>query len=212
MTLTESEIARHNRIYDQACDLVQRDILIDGQPLSAKPGFFARLRLRKALRLFDEVLRLNPENWAAVFTMGKIHHRFGNHVLALELMLKAHRGIPSHSGLAREAGLVASQMGRHQEGIELTEEAIRLSPQDGSLYSNLGLMYLFSGVVPEAIRAFQRAVELEPNHAMTPRLLAVAKAVHGGSHALSKNGTRSTASLAASRRLTRTFSCEVMNR
>ena len=181
MAMTESEIARHNRIYDRACDLVERDILIDGQPLSATPGFFARLRLRKALRLFDEVLRLNPENWAAIFTMGKIHHRFGSLDLALELMVKAHRGLPSHAGLAREAGLVASQLGRHQEGIELTEEAIRLSPHDGSLYSNLGLMYLFSGVASEAIRSFQRAVELEPEHAMTPRLLAVAKAVHGGS-------------------------------
>jgi tetratricopeptide (TPR) repeat protein len=181
MTLTEREIARHNQIYDRACQLVRSDILIDGQHLSAKPSFFARLRLRKALRLFDEVLRLNPENWAAIFTMGKIHHRLGSRTLALELMLKAHRGNPSLSGFVREAGLVASQLGRHQEGIELTEEAIRLRPNDGSLYSNLGLMYLLNGVASQAIQSFQWAVELEPDHAMTPRLLAVARAVQGGS-------------------------------
>jgi tetratricopeptide (TPR) repeat protein len=181
MTLSEIEIARHNHTYERACHLVRRDVLIDGQPLSVTPGIFARLRLRKALRLFDEVLRLNPENWAAIFYMGKIHHRFGDRALALELMRKAHRGNPSLSGFAREAGLVASQLGRHQEGIELTEEAIRLRPRDGSLYSNLGLMYLLNGVAPDAIRSFQQAIELEPDHAMTPRLLTVAKAVQDGS-------------------------------
>jgi tetratricopeptide (TPR) repeat protein len=181
MTLTENEIAKHNRIYERACHLVRRDILLDDQPISAAPGFFARLRLRKALRLFDEVLRINPENWVAVFTAGKIHHRFGDRVLALDLMLKAHRGNPSLSGFAREAGLVASQLGRHREGIELTQKAIELRPQDGSLYSNLGQMHLLNGVASESIRSFQRAIELEPNHVMTPRLLAVAKAVQAGS-------------------------------
>jgi tetratricopeptide (TPR) repeat protein len=180
MTLSESEIAEHNRTYERACNLVRDDLQVDGRNLSATPGFFARSRLRKALGLFDEVLRLNPENWAAIFFMGKIHHRLGDRALALDLMQKAHRGNPSLSGFAREAGLVASQLGRHQEGIQLTEAAIRLRPQDGSLYSNLGLMYLFDGVASDAVRSFQRAIELEPGHAMTPRLLAVAKAVQDG--------------------------------
>jgi Flp pilus assembly protein TadD len=181
MTLSESDIARHNRSYERACHLVRHDIMIDGQPLSPSPGLFARLRLRKALRLFDEVLRMNPENWAAIFFTGKIHHRLGDRVLALELMRKAYRGNPSMAGFAREAGLVASQLGHHQEGIELTEEAIRLRPADGSLYSNLGLMQLLSGAASDAVRSFQHATELEPDHTLTPRLLAVAKAVQLGS-------------------------------
>jgi tetratricopeptide (TPR) repeat protein len=178
--LSDEEIQKHNALYRQAHDLLRGEILIDGEPLSSKPGFLAKRRLNKAVALFEEVLRMNPENWAAMFGMAKVFHRLGDKPRAFDLMLKAHYGDPSLSGFAREAGLVAFQIGRYREGVELTQAAITTRPGDGSLYSNLGLGSLLAGDAPAAVEAFQRANELEPGHSLTPRLLAVAQAVHSG--------------------------------
>jgi tetratricopeptide (TPR) repeat protein len=178
--MDEPDIAKYNLLYDQASALLEGEILIDGRPLSAKPTFFARRRLRKAITMFDEVLRLNPENWAAMFFAGKAHHRLGDKSRALDLMLAAHRGNPALSGFAREAALVSMQLGRLREGIDLTEAAIRTRPDDGSLYSNLGLAHILSGDAAAAATAFRRATELEPDHPLNARLLALALAVVSG--------------------------------
>jgi tetratricopeptide (TPR) repeat protein len=181
MTLTEAEATRHNQLYEEALGLVEREILVDGRSQSTLPGFFAGRRLRKGLRLLDEVLRLNPDNGAAAFLVGKVHQRLGEFAAALPMLLKAHRTDPSFSAYAREAGIVASELGQYPLAIALTEAALRLRPDDGSLHVNLGLMYLLSGAAPEAARSFERAIALEPEHARTPRLLAVARAVQAGS-------------------------------
>src|SRR6266849_5124794 len=141
--LNADEIKKHNQLSAQAHDLTRGEILLDGQPLSARPSFFARRRLNKAIRLFDEVLRMNPENWSAMWGKAKALHRLGDKVRAFDLTLKAHQGNPGFSAFAREAGLLALQIGRIREGIELMEAAISTQPGDAGLYSNLGLGYLF---------------------------------------------------------------------
>jgi tetratricopeptide (TPR) repeat protein len=178
--MRDDEITRHNQIYQRAYDLLRSEIIIDGQPLSLKPNFFVRRRLRKAIALFEQVLEMNPHNWAAMFGMAKALQRLGDLTLAFDIMRKAHDGDPSMSGFARESGLIAIQLGRFSEGIALTEAAIRTRPGDGGLYSNLGLGHLLQGDAREAVEAFQRANELEPSHALTTRLLAVALAVQTG--------------------------------
>ncbi len=179
--LTEQEIERHNALYEQANGLLKGEVLIDGQAVSNRPGFLGRRKLRRATRLFEEVLKLNPENWPAVFFMAKARHRLGDTEEALQFMLRAHRGDPTVSGFAREAGLVAGQLGRFQESIELTKRAIETRPTDGSLYSNLGLSCLLAGEPSQAVQAFERAVELERDHHLTPQLLWVARQVLAGS-------------------------------
>lgn len=174
------QIEKHNELYRRAYDLLRGEIIIDGEPLSAQPGFLAKRRLNKAIALFQEVLEINPENWAAMFGMAKAFHRLGQKAHAFDLMLQAHHGNPSLSGFAREAGLVAFQLGRFQEGIELTHSAIATRPGDGSLYSNLGLGSLLAGDANNAVAAFEQAVVLEPDHALTPCLLEVARAVQSG--------------------------------
>jgi tetratricopeptide (TPR) repeat protein len=178
--LDTEQIKRHNQLYEQAYDLLRGEILIDGAPPSSRVGFLAKRKLNKAIALFEEVLEMNPENWPAMFGMAKALHRLGDKARAFDLMLQAHHGNPSLSGFAREAGLVAFQLGRFREGVELTQAAIGTRPGDGSLYSNLGLGQLLAGDADAAVNAFERADVLEPNHSMTPRLLAVARAVRSG--------------------------------
>ena len=104
-----------NKSYERAFALLQGEISIEGGPPLAKPHFFVRRRLQTALALLEDVLRAEPENWSAMFGAAKAHQRLGNLPAALELLEQAHRGDPSTSSYAREAGLIATQLGRPRE-------------------------------------------------------------------------------------------------
>lgn len=178
--LDSEQISKHNQLYEQACDLVQDEIHVDGIELPSQLGFFVKRRLNKAIALFEKVIELNPQNWAAMCFMSKALYRLDDKERAFEVMIRAHQGDTSVSGFAREAGLMAFQLGKYDEGVELTQAAITTRPDDGSLYSNLGLGYLLAGNADAAIQAFEHAHELEPNHPVTPRLIAFAQDVQSG--------------------------------
>ncbi len=185
--LNSEKIEKHNKLYGQACELVENELQLDGKDLSTPLGFFLKRRFNKALVLFEEVLRINPENWAAMFFMAKIFHRLNNKERAYEFMIQAHQGDSSVSGFAREAGLIAFQLGKFEDGVQLTQAAISTSPNEGSLYSNLGFGQLLAGNLDDAVHAFERADELEPNHPVTPRLLALAVEVRSGTRPVPKS-------------------------
>jgi Flp pilus assembly protein TadD len=178
--LTNDQVLKHNKLYKQANDLLQGEIFIDGKMPSLTPNILARRRLHKAIDLFSEVLKINPQNWPAMFGMAKALQRLGDTARAIDLMVMAHRVNPDDSASAREAGIMAFQLGRFSEGVALTEEAIRLRPEDWTLYSNLGLGYLCAGDSCKAIDAFRQSNKMKPTDPTTASLLAVAEAVQTG--------------------------------
>jgi Flp pilus assembly protein TadD len=179
--LTNDQILRHNKLHKQASDLLRGEIFVDGKmPSSNEPNIFARRRLHKAIDLFGEVLKINPQNWAAMFGMAKAWQRLGETGRAFDLMIKAHRVKPTDSESIREAGIMAFQLGRFSEGIALTEEAIKLRPEDWTLYSNLGLGFLYAGDAGKAIDAFRQSKMMKPIDLTAARLLAVAESVQAG--------------------------------
>jgi|WetSurMetagenome_2_1015567.scaffolds.fasta_scaffold259821_1 tetratricopeptide (TPR) repeat protein len=178
--LTNDQILKHNKLHKQASDLLRGEILIDNKMPSPKPNMFARRRLHKAIALFGEVLKINPQNWAATFGMAKALQRLGETTRAFDLMIMAHRVKPTDSESVREAGIMAFQLGRFSEGIALSEEAIKLRPEDWTLYSNLGLGFLYVGESGKAIEAFRQSNKMKPSDSTTARLIAVAEAVQTG--------------------------------
>jgi tetratricopeptide (TPR) repeat protein len=116
--MNAAETEKHDRLYARAVALLQSEIPSDGAPLPAKPHFFVRRRLDTALALFEEVLRMAPDNWAAMFGAAKVYQRLGNLPAALDLIEAAQRGDPVSSRYAQEATLLATQLGRPREGIE----------------------------------------------------------------------------------------------
>lgn len=180
-SLTDEQILKHNKLLKQASDLLRGEIFIDGNmPSSLKPNIFARRRLQKAINLFEEVLNINPQNWAAMFGMAKALQRLGEIARAFDLMVMAHKVNPTYSEPLREAGLLAFELGNFSKGIAFTEEAIKLRPEDWTLYSNLGLGYLFIGDLDKATEVFRQSIKMNPDDLITARLLAVVSLVQTG--------------------------------
>jgi tetratricopeptide (TPR) repeat protein len=110
MTMNAADVENHDRVYARAFALLQGEIALAGAPPLPKPHFFVRRRLETAIALLEDVLRLNPENWSAMFGAGKAHQRLGNSLAAFELFQRAHEGDPSNAAYGREAALLATQL------------------------------------------------------------------------------------------------------
>src|SRR5262245_14424406 len=111
-SLSPEEIHRHNELYNRACRLLEGLVILDGQPHKA-PGFFAKRRLREAVRLFQQVIELNPANWQSMLFAGKAFQSLGELDHALSWYLRAHDCVPTHPSVAKEIGYAAGRLGRH---------------------------------------------------------------------------------------------------
>ena len=152
---------------------------LDDSP-APRLGFLARRRLQRAIGLLQDVLAINPANWAAMLMSGKAHESLGRLEDALGCFRRAQEFAPTDAAVAKEAGSAAGRCGRHDLAVELMLPAAAEHPGDPALQSNLGLSYLMSGRAAEACEHFGMAVALEPDHGMNARLLAVAEAVRDG--------------------------------
>src|SRR5215212_6137607 len=94
-SLSDSEKRQHNELYERACRMLDGLAILDDLP-PKHPGFFARRRLRKAVRIFQQVLALNPANWGSMFFIGKALQSLGELEQALLWFTRAHECVPTN--------------------------------------------------------------------------------------------------------------------
>lgn len=174
-----SDRSRHNRLYGVASALIKDLILYHGQePAELDEG--GRRRLEEAIRLFTEVLQINPGNWPAMWQLGKTYQRLGDFERGLEWFARAHILQPDQPDVAREAALAAMDVGRPAEAIPFCERAIEAKPDDPGLRANLALALLFSGKPSEAREVAGDALERDPSDEITANLVGIIDAVLAG--------------------------------
>ncbi len=98
--MTKDEIVEHNRLFDEASNIISKEIKLNERPNLKAPGWLLRRKLNHALKLFERVLQLNPENWAAMLFMGKVHNRLKNRSASLEWLERAYQANPSNRAIA----------------------------------------------------------------------------------------------------------------
>src|SRR5260221_9133462 len=87
--LSPNEIDRHDAHFRRGCELIDGKVLIQGKP-SHRLGWFGKRRLREAVRHFQAALEINSGNWPAMWNLGKIYQRFGDHREALAWFKRSH--------------------------------------------------------------------------------------------------------------------------
>ncbi len=92
----------HDRLYLAATALLKRDNIVTLTP-PVSLGWFVRRRIRKAIRLLNQVVELNPDNWAALWVTGKAHQALGENELALDSFSRSRLLNENHPDVAREA-------------------------------------------------------------------------------------------------------------
>jgi tetratricopeptide (TPR) repeat protein len=160
--MTPSQVEEHNRAFERAIEIAREEILTQGVPKTSKPSSLFRSRLDLALQLLLRVIELNPNNWSAMWFVGKIHQRRNDHAMALEWFARAHDSNPPQVDVSREASISAMALGRSQEAISYASKALSSRPNDSGLQSNLALAYLLADNLDEAKRFVEKAMVRGP--------------------------------------------------
>jgi Flp pilus assembly protein TadD len=171
--MTEQQRLEHNRSFEEASALIKNEILLHERPNMPAPGCLLRRRLKRALSLFERVLQLNPENWSAMWLVGKVHQRLGDYVAALSWFERAYQVNPSQPDVAREASMCAMHVGRHDAAIVFAHRAIQIEPANAGLHANLALAYLLSGRIANAQASIERSVAADPSDKISQTIRAI---------------------------------------
>jgi Flp pilus assembly protein TadD len=127
------------------------------------PGVLLSRQLRKAISLFRRALEINPNNWSAMWFIGKVHQRFREDKDALEWFKQSYDVNPSQTDIAREASLCAMQIGNHDMAIVFAHRAIQVDPTNPGLGANLALAYLLAGRIRDAQASISQALAGDPS-------------------------------------------------
>jgi tetratricopeptide (TPR) repeat protein len=171
--ITDELAAEHDRIFQEARAATGGQIPLHGQSDMPVPSWLSAQKLRHAIALFERVLQINPENWSAMWFIGKIHQRFRNTSEALSWFERSYQVNPSQPDIAREASLCAMEIGRHDAAISLAHRATQIEPTNAGLHANLALAYLLAGRLSDAQMAVERASASDPSDTISQTIRAM---------------------------------------
>jgi Flp pilus assembly protein TadD len=120
-------------------------------------------RVHRGLGFLRKALSIRPDNWAALWVMGKALQVLGKSHESLEAFSTSHSINPQHADVAREASISAMECSRYDVARSFAEKAKQLRPGDSGLSANLALVLLLS----QDPRAAKEQVELA--HAADPQ-------------------------------------------
>ncbi len=178
--ISPADVARHNELVDEAWALEKGQTFLHGSGPSGKPGIFARRRLQKAIKCFQEALEINPEGWESMWALGKIYQRFGKEAETLFWFKKAIALAPDQPDVARETGLAAFAVGDMELGFKCTQAALDARPDDPGLIANLAFAHLLHGDLTEAQSLVRKALQLAPDDTISQYLARVIRGVVEG--------------------------------
>jgi Flp pilus assembly protein TadD len=161
--MTPELAQHHNRLYERALSMANDRILLDEKSSIAFLGLLDRLKLTYAVWLFQRAIRLNPENWQAMWFAGKIYQRLRKHRGAFSWFERAYRISPTQPDVLREVSICAMELGRPERAIEIAREAVRLNPSDSGLQVNLALAYLLGNRIADSQAAITQGLMLNPS-------------------------------------------------
>lgn len=171
--MTEQQRIEHNRTFEEACAIVQDEIPLHERPTMPEPGWWMRRKLKRAISLFERVLTLNPENWSAMWLVGKVHQRLGDFAAALSWFERSYQVNPSQPDVAREASMCAMDIGRHDAAIVFAHRAVQIGPTSAGLHANLALAYLLAGRISDARASIEHSLSIDPADAISQTVAAI---------------------------------------
>lgn len=117
-------------------------------------------RYKEAAAEFEEVLKTDPLNAAALFSLGDI---YANYLRDAKLRDRYWNRYKAASLIS--LGDVASEGGEYREAAARYRDAMELMPGYGGLYERLGATCLLMGQRVEALKAYMSAADLERDNA-----------------------------------------------
>jgi protein O-GlcNAc transferase len=117
-----------------------------------------------AARLYQRIIRTNPNNLHALHFLGLTEAASGNMARAKLLMQRSVEASPANLQYIENYAAVLHRAGDHDELIRLCQRGLQLSPDSLQLLHAAGAGYLALGRFAEAIERLTRLVAHHPRH------------------------------------------------
>lgn len=176
----ESIDDRHNRLYNEACNLIDPYMRLHG--VSRRDATTARAKrdLAKGIGNLNAVVQINPNNWAAYWIMGKGYQAQGLSSEACDAFASAYSMQKENADVAREYMFECLNVGRTKEAVQLSRAALALRPQDPGLKANLALCLLVDAQLDEGKRMAEEALQTDPSDDITRTVKRIIEEVQSG--------------------------------
>ena len=177
---TQAEADQHNALTEKGWAILNDYILLLERD-QVRVGFFAKRRLQKAVALFNDALRIAPNNYSSKWALGKIHQVLGDHPESLKWFEEACSLEQGNADLCREASLAAMDCADFTKAIDFSDKALALKPDDAGLHCNRALALMFLNRDADAIATVASSLQLNPQDEITLSVRAIVHAVADGS-------------------------------
>jgi len=118
----------------------------------------------KALPLYREAVRRNPQFAAGLRGLGSALRRSGQHAEAVEILQRAGLAAPADASTWHELGLNYRAQNKMPDAITALQKAVALDPDLPEPHSNLGIVWLAAGERARAEAAFREAIRIQPDY------------------------------------------------
>lgn len=123
-------------------------------------------RLGEAEQNYQEILKLEPLNPAALHLLGVVAYQCGHGEKGIGLIRQALAVQREFPEAQSNLGLAYASVERYQEARDAFSAALSLKPQFPEAHSNLGLVYQELGELELALQSHTRAAGLQPESAI----------------------------------------------
>ncbi len=121
--------------------------------------------LERALRIYRELLDLNPRHVRARNNLALLLDQQGDHDAALDELDVCARLDPDNCHVLVNRGAVLGTVGRFAEAEEDLRTVLRLEPSNAEAHFNLGLVISRKGLWRDAVPHLRRSIELDSSRA-----------------------------------------------
>ena len=131
-------------------------------------------RLPEANSIYQQILRIDPNQPVALHLLGLIAHQVGKHDTAVDLILKALAIKPDYAEAHNNLGIVFKELGKLDEAAASYHKALAIKPDYAKAHSNLGNALHDLGKLDEAVASYHKALAIKPDYADTHYNLGLA--------------------------------------
>ena len=122
-------------------------------------------RLAEAGKLYQTILKLEPQHADSLHMLGVMAHQTGRHEIAANLIKQAIEHSNSVPSYFNNLGNVLQALGKPNEAEASHQRALSLDPDNADIHNNLGSAAQALEKLEEAVEHYERALTLRPKFA-----------------------------------------------
>ncbi len=122
-------------------------------------------RLQEAEGIYQQILRVEPDNPLVLHLLGVIAHQVGKNDIAVDLIDRAIGVNPNFAEAHYNLSLALQKLNRAEEAIDSLRSALALSPDYSDAYIHLGLILKQLNRLDEAVACYRQLLAIKPDFA-----------------------------------------------